>query len=89
MPEARTVCPLGVGVGWMGAEFRAVGIERRHRGRITDETLAFLRNAFDAEDDVTTSNGQPFVFRPRPKRIAHVRQARLVVCPDIQTMRRA
>ena len=59
---------LGVGVGWMDAEFRAVGVERRHRGRITDETLAFFRDAFDAEDDVTTSNGQPFVFRPRPTR---------------------
>ena len=59
---------LGVGVGWMDAEFRAVGVQRRHRGRITDETLAFLRDAFDAEDDVTTSNGQPFVFRPRPAR---------------------
>lgn len=59
---------LGVGVGWMKAEFRAVGVERRHRGRVTDETLAFLRGAFDAEGDVTTSNGQPFVFRPNPKR---------------------
>ena len=59
---------LGVGVGWMDAEFRAVGVLRRHRGRITDATLAFLRDAFDAEDDVTTSNGQPFVFRPRPAR---------------------
>lgn len=59
---------LGVGVGWMDAEFRAVGVERRHRGRVADSTLAFLRDAFDAEDDVTTSNGQPFVFRPRPAR---------------------
>ena len=59
---------LGVGVGWMNAEFRAVGVDRRRRGRVTDETLAFLRDAFDAEDDLTTSNGQPFVFRPRPAR---------------------
>lgn len=59
---------LGVGVGWMNAEFRAVGVERRRRGRVTDETLTFLRDAFDAEDDVTMSNGQPFVFRPRPAR---------------------
>ncbi len=59
---------LGVGVGWMGAEFRAVGIDRRRRGRVTDETLSFLRNAFDADDDVTTANGQPFLFRPRPPR---------------------
>ena len=59
---------LGVGVGWMKAEFRAVGVDRRRRGRVTDETLTFLRDAFDAEDDLTTSNGQPFVFRPRPVR---------------------
>lgn len=59
---------LGVGVGWMAAEFRAVGVPRRERGRVTDETLAFLRAAFDAADDVTESNGQPFVFRPNPPR---------------------
>ena len=59
---------LGVGVGWMKAEFRAVGVDRRRRGRVTDETLTFLRDAFDAEDDLTSSNGQPFVFRPRPAR---------------------
>lgn len=59
---------LGVGVGWMDAEFRAVGLERRNRGRITDETLAFFRDAFEAPGDVTASNGQPFVFRPNPPR---------------------
>jgi probable F420-dependent oxidoreductase len=59
---------LGVGVGWMDPEFRAVGVDRHQRGRITDETLTFLRAAFDAEHDVTTSNGQPFVFRPNPTR---------------------
>lgn len=59
---------LGVGVGWMEAEFRAVGVDRRARGRITDETLRFLRAAFDAPNDETESNGQPFVFRPNPRR---------------------
>ncbi len=59
---------LGVGVGWMDAEFRAVGVDRAERGRRTDETLAFLRAAFDAPDDVVESNGQPFVFRPNPTR---------------------
>ena len=33
---------VGFGVGWMDAEFRAVGVDRRHRGRITDETLRLL-----------------------------------------------
>lgn len=59
---------LGVGVGWMDAEFRALGIERRHRGRDSDALLEFLHACFDAEDDVVESNGQPFLFRPHPKR---------------------
>ena len=58
---------LGVGVGWMDAEFRAVGVPRSQRGRITDQTLEFLGDAFHAKEDVTSSNGQPFVFRPRPR----------------------
>src|SRR5436190_13084363 len=32
---------LGVGVGWMEPEFRAVGTPFGARGRTTDETLAF------------------------------------------------
>src|SRR5512143_1002594 len=32
---------LGVGVGWMEAEFRAVGVDKRRRGAITDTTLEF------------------------------------------------
>lgn len=57
---------LGVGVGWMNAEFRALGVERRRRGAIADETLAFLDRCF--ADDVVEANGQPFLFRPRPQR---------------------
>jgi probable F420-dependent oxidoreductase len=57
---------LGVGVGWMEPEFRALGVDRGRRGRITDETLAFLARCFAA--DVVESNGQPFLFRPRPPR---------------------
>ncbi len=55
---------LGVGVGWMEAEFRALGVQRRRRGRISDETLAFIRDCFD--HDQVTANRQPFLFRPRP-----------------------
>ena len=57
---------LGAGIGWMDAEFRALGVERRHRGRIADATLAFLHDCF--EHDEVTANGQPFLFRPRPAR---------------------
>jgi probable F420-dependent oxidoreductase len=59
---------LGVGVGWMDPEFRAVGVDRRRRGHITDETLRFLRGAFESENDETVCNGQSFVFRPNPPR---------------------
>lgn len=57
---------LGVGVGWMDAEFRALGVDRRRRGALADETLAFLDRCF--ADDVVEANGQPFLFRPRPER---------------------
>jgi probable F420-dependent oxidoreductase len=61
---------LGVGVGWMPAEFRALGVDRARRGALADEALAFLRRCFDAEaaGDVVVANGQPFLFRPRPAR---------------------
>jgi probable F420-dependent oxidoreductase len=57
---------LGLGVGWMEAEFRALGVERRRRGALTDELLAFLHDCF-ARDEVE-ANGQRFLFRPRPAR---------------------
>ncbi len=57
---------LGVGVGWMEAEFRALGVSRRRRGRLTDEALIFYLRCF-ASDEVER-NGQRFLFRPRPAR---------------------
>jgi probable F420-dependent oxidoreductase len=57
---------LGVGVGWMQAEFRAVGVDVRRRGKVFDETLAFIDRCFAS--DVVEANGQPFLFRPRPPR---------------------
>jgi probable F420-dependent oxidoreductase len=57
---------FGVGVGWMEPEFRAAGVPYRERGRRTDDTLAFLTRCF-ASDEVE-SNGQPFLFLPRPAR---------------------
>jgi len=57
---------LGVGAGWMAAEFRAVGVPRARRGTITDTTLAFFNRCF-ASDEVEL-NGQRFLFLPRPPR---------------------
>ena len=57
---------LGVGVGWMTAEFRALGVPRAERGKRTDATLAFLNRCF--ANDVVEANGQPFLFLPRPPR---------------------
>jgi len=60
---------LGVGVGWMPAEFAALGIDRRRRGALADAALELLRRCFEsAPDDVVECNGQPFLFRPRPRR---------------------
>jgi probable F420-dependent oxidoreductase len=55
---------LGVGLGWMAPEFRALGVPLRARARLADETLAFLRRCF--AEDVVEAHGQPFLFRPRP-----------------------
>lgn len=57
---------LGVGVGWMAAEFKALGVPRHERGRRSDETLAFLHRCF--AQDVVQAEGQDFLFRPRPTR---------------------
>jgi probable F420-dependent oxidoreductase len=57
---------LGVGVGWMDKEFRALGVDPRRRGATTDAALAFLHECF--ERDEVEANGQRFLFRPRPAR---------------------
>ncbi len=56
---------LGVGIGWLAAEFKAVGRELSRRGRDSDLILAFLKRCF-ANDEVEL-NGQPFLFKPRPR----------------------
>lgn len=57
---------LGAGVGWMEAEFRALGVDRARRAAITDDTLDFLHVCFANEEP--QANGQRFIFSPRPAR---------------------
>jgi probable F420-dependent oxidoreductase len=59
---------LGVGVGWMKAEFNALGVSRRERGARTDACLDLLVRCFASSDDVVAENGQDFLFRPHPPR---------------------
>jgi probable F420-dependent oxidoreductase len=55
---------LGVAVGWMDSEFRALGVARNERGQRADDVLAFLQACF--ANDVVERHGQPFLFKPRP-----------------------
>ena len=57
---------LGLGVGWMNPEFKALGIDRSKRGRLFNEGLEFLNRAFSS--DCIAENGQEFMFLPRPSR---------------------
>jgi probable F420-dependent oxidoreductase len=60
---------LGVGVGWMKPEFDALGVDKRRRGRITDETLRILRHLFTHEASPYKGDMvsfPAFVFAPRP-----------------------
>src|ERR1700689_3116734 len=60
---------LGTGVGWMKSEFAALGVDKRMRGRISDETLRVIRHLFanDALEYLANLlNFAPFVFAPRP-----------------------
>ncbi|HKA53880.1 MAG TPA: TIGR03619 family F420-dependent LLM class oxidoreductase [Candidatus Binatia bacterium] len=57
---------LGIGTGWMETEFRALGLDPKRRGALTDETLAVLQRCF--QSDVVEVNGQSMLFQPRPPR---------------------
>ena len=57
---------VGAGIGWMDAEFRALGLDRGQRGRQSDQTLAFIHECF--ANEIVQSNGQPLLFKPRPPR---------------------
>jgi len=57
---------FGVGVGYLTEEFRALGVEKSQRGKLTDELLDFLHRAFN--DDPVDCNGQELELKPQPKR---------------------
>jgi probable F420-dependent oxidoreductase len=60
---------LGVGVGWMKPEFDALGVDKRQRGRLTDETLRVIRHLFAHEAEAYSGDlvsFPAFVFSPRP-----------------------
>ena len=74
LPTAKTIATLheltgerlilGLAVGWMDPEFRALGVPRKERGARTDELIAFLQQSFT--EDVVRRNGQDFLFDPKP-----------------------
>ena len=55
---------MGMGIGWMDSEFKALGLNRHTRGRVSDETLAFLNDCFSR--DQFEANGQKLLFKPGP-----------------------
>ncbi|MEM7543702.1 MAG: TIGR03619 family F420-dependent LLM class oxidoreductase [Pseudomonadota bacterium] len=57
---------LGIGPGWMDAEYQVLGVDKKKRGVITDQTIDFINECFAASDDVVVANEQAFLFRPRP-----------------------
>ena len=57
---------LGVGIGWMKSEFKALGLDLRHRVRDSHRVLRFLNEAFD--NDIVRQNGEEFIVSPRPER---------------------
>jgi probable F420-dependent oxidoreductase len=57
---------LGVGIGWMRSEFKALGLNLRRRVRDSERVLEFLLEAFD--NDIVVQHEQQFIFSPRPSR---------------------
>lgn len=57
---------LGIGVGYLAEEFKALGVPKNKRGKITDEILAFLHET--SESSLIESNGQAFELKPQLNR---------------------
>lgn len=61
---------LGLGVGFLEGELRALGSDPRRRGEITDEVLVVLRRLFESEGPVGHAGPhvrfEPVHFAPKP-----------------------
>ena len=78
---------LGAGVGWMEAEFNALGVPFRERGRRMDEGIALMKAVW-SEDPVASPRAG---FRPRSARCAcsHCRARRSRSGSAVRPMRRS
>jgi alkanesulfonate monooxygenase SsuD/methylene tetrahydromethanopterin reductase-like flavin-dependent oxidoreductase (luciferase family) len=65
---------LGVGVGWMKREFEALSVDKRMRGRISNETLRVLRHLFGTQAQAYRGDLVSFP-RSSLSRAPHVRQS--------------
>jgi probable F420-dependent oxidoreductase len=54
---------LGVGTGYLEGEFQALGVSKSQRGKLTDQTIDFLRES--AEHEQIESNGYPLILKPK------------------------
>lgn len=54
---------LGIGPGYLDEEFRALGVNRKRRGKITDEILQLLQDS--SKDPVVTVNEQAIKLEPK------------------------
>lgn len=54
---------LGIGAGYLDGEFKALGVSKSQRGKLTDQIIDFLRES--AEHEQVESNGYPLVLKPR------------------------
>ena len=57
---------LGIGPGYLEEEFTALGVNKKRRGKITDETLAFLHAC--SESPLVECNGQAVELKPQLNR---------------------
>ena len=54
---------LGVGPGYLDEEFRALGVTRSKRGKLTDERIDFLREC--SRSSLIEQHGQPLLLEPK------------------------